>query len=1291
MDWATQMAWSADTGPLGKKKGKGKESPGGKIFSKSEPRRHTASAQAYYRRMSVGRVLRDDHKAAAMMKKLKEEVEYQARGMTTHKYLDIASRTIAANKLANALRRKALVKASNLFNRWKYARTCDSCRRLTRDMTEQKEVFTTKVDELSAMVSETAAGAAARHHAELAQLQAEYQERTLRRFVLKMKGRVLLGGLRTWRDTVVFERKMQHLLARSLRAWSRNVSKDAFEHFRDNVQKRKHARAVAWRVLCRLKSMALAKGLGAWTLMVKELKRAEEAAAAFREKNARGFVVLNKAMGRIMRGATGKAFKSWSILTRYLRRQENLTKRATGMWVNRATGAALKTWIATVAETKRLRFITARAARKWANRALGGSFEAWYFHVEEKRRLRRTAEAVARRWTMLAVSGCFNAWQDQWASKKAARMAAQDKAARQAMGKWKNAELVFAFDRWKELHEQVRRLKGVAKRWMLIPLGQSFNEWVDTIKEAKRLRHATKKAMLRWKLRAAATSFLAWADMTAERRRLRHVANQVAARWRNREMSMMFQTWAAKTEEAFSLRHKAEIVARRMMNRVTSMSFGKWLEYVLEEQRLRRVFEKVALRWKAVAEALDHKRKARRIMLRWQNLALSATFEGWSFYVQEQHRLRHVAAKVAKRWQNLALAGSFSGWQNLVETNKRNRTILERCQAKWKNRAAAAAVAAWVSLVEFRVQARVLVNKFISRFLKATLSKGFRAWTSFALLHRLAAEEAERVALLVVNGQQDTAASRMMRVAKRMQNAVMARGWTRWVEHISLLRRMEKTFARWRLRDAAAALAKWVDMVETVKRYRLIVQRVGARWRNRAKSMAFGGWQASVAQSLDHKRKARKIMARWLRLALATTFDGWRGAVKEILDHRRKAKKIMLRWQNLALSGSYEAWLNLVETNKRNRTILERCQAKWKNRTAAAAMAAWSFMVSEKQRLRLIGQRITRKMLQRKKDAAFQGWRESVRLRVEHRLRIQRSVAQLAVSNVNSMKWRWPRPPPTLKLHSALAKVLVHAMAASQRRSFRMWHEWVLHEITAELQMERELRQEYRRRIDKRARSIALAKSGILGAALGIASGGGGGGGARDTAPQRLMLDPLPAGGSDPRDPTPRRDGELPSSRQPLPPIRTPRDDEEGEEEEGEVKGAGDEDIERRAANEAIAEAEAALQKAEAQGARVRTPAGTIGAGGAGAATGDEDDNPGVIQMDGDEGLSAVPRELDGEGRLYRRVNFPPPAGGDGARMATVDGGQLLQTGVEHMIEPEEWQALAELDHSLLPAEEQPS
>jgi hypothetical protein len=206
------------------------------------------------------------------------------------------------------------------------------------------------------------------------------------------------------------------------------------------------------------------------------------------------------------------------------------------------------------------------------------------------------------------------------------------------MGRWKNQELVSALEQWKGNHRRQKRLRGVARRWAKLPMGQSFVTWVDFACEQKRLRRAAAKVVLRWKRRAVAGAMDGWTGYVAERRRLRVVADKVARRWRNLEMSGIFwyaawwcgcggvvvlshavillpgytrlttrthptthSGWAQRTEEQIVLRHKANIVARRWMNRTTSSVFGRWVDFVNEAGRLRFVANKVAMRWKVRA------------------------------------------------------------------------------------------------------------------------------------------------------------------------------------------------------------------------------------------------------------------------------------------------------------------------------------------------------------------------------------------------------------------------------------------------------------------------------------------------------------------------------------------------------------------------------------------------------------------------------------------------------------------------------------------------------------------
>ena len=194
-DWAEQMKWSA---------GKGE-------WKKSQPRRNSSSAQSHYRRLAVGRAERDDPRA---MVKLREEVEARSMGMTAQKYMQLASKRIAANQMSFLMRRKVGYRYASLFNRWKYAYGCDDCRSLVKKLDGQHDDFTNQIEELNLDTFEQVESSKARHAEEMESLKSEYRTKTLTRFVGRMQNRVFSRAWDTWVDNIddSEERRIQQLL-----------------------------------------------------------------------------------------------------------------------------------------------------------------------------------------------------------------------------------------------------------------------------------------------------------------------------------------------------------------------------------------------------------------------------------------------------------------------------------------------------------------------------------------------------------------------------------------------------------------------------------------------------------------------------------------------------------------------------------------------------------------------------------------------------------------------------------------------------------------------------------------------------------------------------------------------------------------------------------------------------------------------------------------------------------------------------------------------------------------------
>ena len=100
------------------------------------------------------------------------------------------------------------------------------------------------------------------------------------------------------------------------------------------------------------------------------------------------------------------------------------------------------------------------------------------------------------------------------------------------------------------------------------------------------------------------------------------------------------------------------------------------------------------------------------------------------------------------------------------------------------------------------------------------------------------------------------------RVIRRAENLDLGRGFYAWKYKVSEAGRYEaiyrKVRGRWTRRAAAAAVAKWCDVVAQTKRQRLAVKRSLLRMRNRVKAGSFNTWLLLVEEA----RHARRVCSR---------------------------------------------------------------------------------------------------------------------------------------------------------------------------------------------------------------------------------------------------------------------------------------------------------------------------------------------------------------------------------------------------------------------------------------------
>ena len=698
------------------------------------------------------------------------------------------------------------------------------------------------------------------------------------------------------------------------------------------------------------------------------------------------------------------------------------------------------------------------------------AFRVWIRHASSLRALRTAREAAVENW-MISVSF----WECNALKRALACWLARHNATQQrALRFWYGKNLHNRFRYWKERTCWLRaeRAAEAFATWRTaIAATNNARQEVLVVASAKRRERALRAWSAEAARRAAlrrlgsdvatqaahrlkALFYVKWRSAFHERARQKALLAGVVARFRNRRLVAAFNSWADTASSASLEREKLRAIAARLMHGSATRCLRAWLGFVDTMQREKECFERVkalrerrlarfgwtswreayALRlkmrtksssfytWRDNAETIaDMRAKVAGFVARVANKEMSAAWEKWLSFLDDQEEARDAAERAMRWWVNKELHAAFDRWLEALEGARAMRSALRF----FTHNEIFKAFEKWIDYVENKREHEENMRTALAHFANRALATAFTQWLDFC-------EECEttrRALSYYTNGTMLRALqtwservveageerARMYKAVRFMQQGALRGAFARWeefgVESAELREKLTRAVSRFANKTLFAAFAHWRGVVRDKAVAMEILQRALAKLRDRAKASAFERW-AEVVEDLRRKEEVvGKILYKIMFRALCGAFERWLDFAAEKAKLRAKMKKAMARFRNRAESGAFSTWRGEVEK------ILE-------DRAAAAKAVGHFFLLAVR--------------------VAWRGWVAVVERRRENREFTTRALVLYAM-NVQSKAFRhWRKAAKELaeireKLGVAVRRMSCRALA----RAFSRWAEWL--------------------------------------------------------------------------------------------------------------------------------------------------------------------------------------------------------------------------------------------------------
>ena len=544
----------------------------------------------------------------------------------------------------------------------------------------------------------------------------------------------------------------------------------------------------------------------------------------------------------------------------------------------------------------------------------------------------------------------------------------------QAMRRMLNLELSRGFTAWQAMANERRRLMNAARKLRNPELTRGWRSWLELVEFRRRLRNAA----ARMRSPAVSHAFGVWRRLAIARaaaagNRSRSDARvlELQQRYDQLERSLeqeieekaKLMAQSAELErsqrelheqfaerEANSLRQRQEQAMRRMLNLELSRGFTAWQAMANERRRLMNAARKLrnpelTRGWRSWLELVEFRRRLRNAAARMRSPAVSHAFGAWRRLAAVEGR-RSTQAALAKAGRS-SLELSFrceAAERALTEVNmlmaQREREAADQLSVREAElQRALKALRHEYEEKESRLQEAAML-RVAQRMLQLELSRGFTAWQAMANERR-----------------------RLMNAARKLRNPELTRGWRSWLELVEFRRRLRNAAARMRSPAVSHAFGAWRRLAEEGRRRqrqdryaKLEEQLKEAKdhvdWLQKelaARDVAHAHELVELrkeieskdeeveAQRAAHNAAVRRVQAqamrRMLQLGLARGFSAW----EEMASERRRLMNAARKMRNPQLSSAWRSWLGLIEERGR----LRRAAARMRNPALSSAIREW--------------------------------------------------------------------------------------------------------------------------------------------------------------------------------------------------------------------------------------------------------------------------------------------------------------------------------------------------------------
>ncbi len=442
----------------------------------------------------------------------------------------------------------------------------------------------------------------------------------------------------------------------------------AWESWVDMWHRSRRSRFVLANVRHRWQSAELWKTFERWRAQAEELKAMA----------AKG----NKVVMRWKRKTAAMCLEAWRVHSAEdLRKRSIMTKIVLRTW-QRSVSQALDRWMKAVeevaaarAEEEQMRMIENLEERRAmaANERFLFGYLVTTSNSAVVRRILKYWQHRKRR----ALCGVWDAWIEHWRWARRARY-----VVKRASRRWRSAERLRAFERWRSKVKQLRRsnqaLTHLIKHASRASLLRFWHRWIEGAQYFAHMQRVLNKAGCRLRNSLLTATLFGWRSNC---RAQAEILTSMLLRCMRGSLLRAWNMWRVRTAKRAHDCRRVQVVLEKAARRLHNASLVKVLFltsdfYVLQDLGFSCADTCIPQGFYSWLESADAHRRMRtglhrvegviiiRMIKRWLQKDLFVAFRSWSDQSRREKRIEDVKFRIIKRWFQKYLFAAFNSWRN---------------------------------------------------------------------------------------------------------------------------------------------------------------------------------------------------------------------------------------------------------------------------------------------------------------------------------------------------------------------------------------------------------------------------------------------------------------------------------------------------------------------------------------------------------------------------------------------------------------------------------------------------